>query len=209
MTPRDVLSFGPVLPVVVIDDPADAVPLARALLAGGIRAMEVTLRTACAAEAIAAIARQVDGMTVGAGTMCSGADIALAERSGARFAVSPGLTTALGQAASRSGLPLIPGMATASELMAGREAGFDTFKFFPAEAAGGIALLESLAGPFPDVRFCPTGGIGADNAAKYLALGNVPCVGGTWVSPRALVRARDWAGITLLARQAFALASAG
>jgi len=205
LTPLEVLAAGPVMPVVVIDDPAKAVPMARALVAGGIRAIEITLRTPRALEAVRAIAAEVPEAIPGVGTVLNAADLAAAADAGARFAISPGATPALLAAAQATALPHIPAVATASELMAAMEAGCSVCKFFPAAQAGGVEALKALFGPFPAARFCPTGGIDAASAPAYLALPNVVCVGGSWLTPAALLRARDWPGITLLAAQAAAL----
>jgi 2-dehydro-3-deoxyphosphogluconate aldolase/(4S)-4-hydroxy-2-oxoglutarate aldolase len=205
LTALEVLLAGPVMPVVVIDDPAKAVPLARALVAGGIRAIEITLRTPRALEAVRAIAAEVPDAIAGVGTVLTAADLAAAAAAGARFAISPGATTALLAAARASALPYIPAIATASELMAAMEAGYSVCKFFPAAQAGGVPALRALAGPFPQARFCPTGGIDAANAPAYLALPNVVCVGGSWITPRAALEAGDFAAIERLARAAAAL----
>ncbi len=205
MTIDEVLAAGPVMPVVVIDDAANAVPLARALVAGGIRAIEVTLRTAAALDAVRAIAREVPDAIPGVGTVLTAADVMAALEAGARFIVSPGATTALTEAAIGSGLPFLPGIATASELMAGMAAGLSAFKFFPAAQIGGVEGLKALAGPFPSARFCPTGGVSAANAAAYLALPNVACVGGSWIAPRETIAAGEFARIEQLAREAAAL----
>jgi 2-dehydro-3-deoxyphosphogluconate aldolase/(4S)-4-hydroxy-2-oxoglutarate aldolase len=194
-----------VIAVLVVERAEDAVPLARALTAGGVRTLEITLRTAAALDAIRAIAEEVEDVLVGAGTVLFPADARAAKAAGAGFAVSPGLTPDLAQAARDHGLPLLPGVATASEIMAGLELGFDRFKFFPAETAGGAAAVKAFAGPFARARFCPTGGITPSNAADYLALGNVACVGGSWLAPAEAVRAGDWARIEALARAAAAL----
>jgi 2-dehydro-3-deoxyphosphogluconate aldolase / (4S)-4-hydroxy-2-oxoglutarate aldolase len=205
MTIDDILQAGPVMPVVVIDDAAQAVPLARALVAGGIRAIEITLRTGAALDAVRAIARDVPDAIPGVGTALTGADVLAALDAGAKFIVSPGATAALLGAAIGSGLPFLPGVATASELMAGMAAGLSAFKFFPAAQAGGVEGLKALAGPFPHARFCPTGGVNAANAASYLALPNVVCVGGSWIAPRETIAAGDFAKIEVLARKAFEL----
>ena len=205
MTVEDILRAGPVMPVVVIDDAAHAVPLARALVAGGIRAIEITLRTGAALDAIQAISREVPDAIPGVGTALTGADVLAALEAGARFIVSPGATPALMDAAIGSGLPFLPGVATASELMAGMAAGLSAFKFFPAAQAGGVEALKALAGPFPSARFCPTGGVSAANAATYLALPNVLCVGGSWIAPREAIAAGDFAKIEQLAREAAGL----
>jgi 2-dehydro-3-deoxyphosphogluconate aldolase/(4S)-4-hydroxy-2-oxoglutarate aldolase len=182
------------------------VPLARALLAGGIRSIEITLRTPAALDAIRAVAAGIAEMAVGAGTVLGAADLEAAAHAGAHFAVSPGSTPALLAAAAAQGLPWLPGAATASEVMALREAGYRLLKFFPAAAAGGAALLRSLHGPLPDVRFCPTGGIGLESAPAWLALPNVVCVGGSWLTPGERLRASDWDAIEALARHAANLA---
>jgi 2-dehydro-3-deoxyphosphogluconate aldolase/(4S)-4-hydroxy-2-oxoglutarate aldolase len=205
MTIDDILQAGPVMPVVVIDEAAHAVPLARALVAGGIRAIEITLRTSAALEAVQAIAREVPEAIPGVGTALTGADVLAALDAGARFIVSPGATPALLAAAIGAGLPFLPGVATASELMAGMAAGLSAFKFFPAAQAGGVEGLKALAGPFPHARFCPTGGVNAANATSYLALPNVTCVGGSWLAPRELIAAGGFAQIEALARAAAGL----
>jgi len=200
---------GAVMPVIVLRRAQDAVPLARALVEGGVRLLEVTLRTPAALPGIAAIAREVPDALLGAGTVLSGADARAAREAGARFAVSPGYTPALGAACRELALPLLPGVATASEVMQARDDGCTLLKFFPATAAGGLELLKALAGPFADVRFCPTGGITAANAAQFLALPNVALVGGSWLAPADAVAAGDWGRITALARACAALRSAG
>lgn len=196
---------GPVIPVLVIERIEDALPLAQALVDGGVRVLEVTLRTPVALEAARLIAAQVPGAIVGAGTLRSVADVAQAKAAGCAFGVSPGYTPALARAARDLELPLLPGVATASEVMAASDDGFQFLKFFPAAAAGGVPMLRSLAGPFPDVMFCPTGGITAELAPQYLALPNVAVVGGSWLTPADAVRAGDWGRITALAREAAAL----
>jgi 2-dehydro-3-deoxyphosphogluconate aldolase/(4S)-4-hydroxy-2-oxoglutarate aldolase len=198
----DVVSAAPVIPVIVLERAADAVPLARALLAGGLPVIEVTLRTDAALEAIRAIAREVPQAIVGAGTVLGRADLDAARDAGARFAVSPGATPELLAAGRQCGLPLLPGAMTPSEVIAAVAAGYDTLKLFPAAQAGGVDMLKALAGPFPHVRFCPTGGISLASAPEYLALPNVCCVGGSWIAPPASIRAADWASITRLALQA-------
>lgn len=199
------LDLAPVVPVVVIDDVDTAVPMARALVAGGLPVIEVTLRTACALEAIQAIAAKVPGAVVGAGTIRTSGDISAAVASGAQFLVSPGTTPALVDALVASGVPFLPGAATASEVMVLAERGIKELKFFPAEAAGGLPYLKSLAGPIPDVRFCPTGGIKLSTAPNYLALPNVGCVGGTWLTPADALAKGDWEHVERLAAQAAAL----
>ncbi|MEV6673902.1 bifunctional 4-hydroxy-2-oxoglutarate aldolase/2-dehydro-3-deoxy-phosphogluconate aldolase [Streptomyces sp. NPDC051162] len=205
MPPRDVLSLAPVLPVVVLDDAGDAVPLARALVAGGLRAVEITLRTAGALEAIRAVAAEVPEAVVGAGTVLTPGQAEAATAAGAGFLVSPGWTERLLAAATAAGVPFLPGVSTASEVMTLLERGVREMKFFPAEAAGGPAFLRSLAGPLPAARFCPTGGIGPEAAREYLALPNVGCVGGTWMLPADALADRDWARVTELARAAASL----
>ncbi|MEU4515467.1 bifunctional 4-hydroxy-2-oxoglutarate aldolase/2-dehydro-3-deoxy-phosphogluconate aldolase [Nonomuraea wenchangensis] len=199
------LDLAPVIPVVVIEDAATAVPLARALVAGGLPAIEVTLRTPAAREAIARIAAEVPEATVGAGTVRTAEDIAASAAAGARFLVSPGTTPSLVEALEASGVPYLPGAATVSEVMALAERGIKELKFFPAEAAGGVPYLKALSGPLPDVRFCPTGGVRATTAADYLALPNVGCVGGTWLTPADALEAGDWSRIEKLASEAAAL----
>jgi 2-dehydro-3-deoxyphosphogluconate aldolase/(4S)-4-hydroxy-2-oxoglutarate aldolase len=191
-----------VIPVLTIERVEDAVPLARALTAGGLSVLEVTLRTPAALEAIAAIASEVPEAVVGSGTCLTPADVNRSAQSGAKFAVSPGLTPDLLAADS---IPLLPGVATASELMVGLQAGLSAFKFFPAMQAGGVAMLKAWAGPFAGVVFCPTGGIDAAKAPEFLALPNVACVGGAWVAPKALIDVGDWAAITDLASATAAL----
>ncbi len=196
---------GPVVPVIVLERTQDAVPLARALVEGGVRLLEVTLRTPAALPGIEAIARAVPAALVGAGTVLTGADARAAQKAGARFAISPGYTPALGAACRELGLPLLPGVATPGEVMQARADGHALLKFFPAMAAGGLEMLRALAGPFPDVAFCPTGGVTAANAAQFLALPNVALVGGSWLAPADAVAAGDWGRITALARAAAAL----
>ncbi len=205
----DFLDLAPVIPVLTLEGAADGVPVARALVAGGLRVLEVTLRTAGALEAVRAIAADVPGVLVGVGTVLETAQLAEARRAGARFAVSPGHTAGLLAAAADSGLPWLPGMSTVSEAMALAERGYRDLKFFPAEPCGGAAFLRALPAPLPGLRFCPTGGIDASKAVEYLALPNVPCVGGSWPVPAAAVRAADWGRIETLARAAAALRGAG
>ncbi|MGW0596840.1 bifunctional 4-hydroxy-2-oxoglutarate aldolase/2-dehydro-3-deoxy-phosphogluconate aldolase [Streptomyces sp. NPDC002776] len=204
-----VLDLAPVLPVVVIEDASDAVPLTRALVAGGLPAIEVTLRTAGALDAIRAIAADVPDAVVGAGTVIKPDQVTAAVDAGARFLVSPGWTDVLLEAMRSSGVPFLPGVSTASEVVALLERGVREMKFFPAQAAGGTAYLRSLAGPLPQARFCPTGGIGVESAPEYLALPNVGCVGGSWMIPGDAVAARDWARIEALARAAAGLSAGG
>ncbi|MET9494676.1 bifunctional 4-hydroxy-2-oxoglutarate aldolase/2-dehydro-3-deoxy-phosphogluconate aldolase [Streptomyces sp. NPDC006552] len=204
-----VLDLAPVVPVVVVEEAADAVPLARALVAGGLPAIEVTLRTPAALDAIRAIAAEVPDAVVGAGTVISPANVTDAVTAGARFLVSPGWTETLLGAMRESGVPFLPGVSTTSEVVALLEHGVREMKFFPAEAAGGTAYLKSLAGPLPQARFCPTGGVSPANAPAYLALKNVGCVGGSWMLPADAVTAKDWARVETLAREAAALRAQG
>ena len=204
-TALQVMQDAPVIPVIVLNDVAHAVPMARALVAGGVRMLEVTLRTPQALACIEAIARAVPEAVVGAGTVRSRADAQAAANAGARFAVSPGYTSAVGQACRDAGLALLPGVATGSEIMMAQEDGFTELKFFPAMQAGGPAMLKAWSGPFFDVRFCPTGGVSLQNAADFLALPNVVCVGGSWLVPADAMAAGDWARITQLAADTRAL----
>ena len=198
-------SHGPVIPVIVLQRVQDAVPLAEALLAGGVKVLEVTMRTPVALQCIEAIAKAVPEAVVGAGTIRSAADAQAALDAGSGFAVSPGYTAEVGAACRRIGLPLLPGVATASEVMAAQADGLSFLKFFPAMQAGGIPMLKALGGPFPDVVFCPTGGISLETAPQFLALPNVRVCGGSWLTPADAVAAGDWARITRLAREAQAL----
>ncbi|MEV5517614.1 bifunctional 4-hydroxy-2-oxoglutarate aldolase/2-dehydro-3-deoxy-phosphogluconate aldolase [Streptomyces flaveolus] len=202
-----VLDLAPVVPVVVVDDLSDAVPLARALVAGGLPAIEVTLRTPVAVDAIRAIAEEVPGAVVGAGTVITPEQVGEVVAAGARFLVSPGWTDALLEAMRGSGVPFLPGVSTTSEVVALLERGVREMKFFPAEAAGGTAYLKALAAPLPQARFCPTGGIGPASAPEYLALPNVGCVGGSWMLPKDAVAGRDWARVEALARAAAGLSA--
>lgn len=202
MNIRQIVSRAPIMPVITIDDPALAVPLAQALVSGGLPVIEVTLRTEHAIAAARAMIEQVPTAIVGLGTVTRREHLATARDIGARFVVSPGFSPDLADRAGRAALPYLPGVVTPSEIMAATAAGFALLKFFPAESAGGIAMLEALRGPFPDVLFCPTGGITAAKAAKYLALPNVIAVGGSWIVPKPALKARDWPRITKLARQA-------
>ena len=205
LTPREVMADAAVIPVIVLTDVAHAVPLARALVAGGIRMLEVTLRTPAALACIEAIAREVPDAVPGAGTVRSAADAQASSMAGARFAVSPGYTHAVGRACHELELPLLPGVATGGEIMAAQEDGYTALKFFPAMQAGGAALLKAWQGPFGDVVFCPTGGVTANNAVELLTLSNVGCVGGSWLTPADAIARGDWARITQLAREAVAL----
>jgi 2-dehydro-3-deoxyphosphogluconate aldolase/(4S)-4-hydroxy-2-oxoglutarate aldolase len=199
-----VCALAPVIPVLVIDDASLAADLARALIAGGLPALEVTLRTPAALEAIREMS-QVQGGVVGAGTLLTEKDVEAAKEAGATFGVAPGFTRRLLDAAESSDLPMLPGAATPSEAMYLLQRGYAVQKFFPAEANGGVPVLKAWGAPLPQIRFCPTGGIGLGNALDYLALSNVACVGGSWVAPGAMVRSGDWAGITRLAAEAAAL----
>lgn len=205
MTALSIMQDAPVIPVIVLHHAKHAVPMAQALLAGGIRVLEVTLRTPQGLACIEAIARAVPEAIVGAGTVRNAADAAAAAQAGARFAVSPGYTSRLGQACRDLNLPLLPGVATSSEIMAAQEEGFSELKFFPAVQSGGIQMLKAWQGPFGDVRFCPTGGISPTNAGEFLALSNVVCVGGSWLVPSSAVETGNWSLITELARSTQAL----
>ncbi|CUR62448.1 multifunctional 4-hydroxy-2-oxoglutarate aldolase and 2-dehydro-3-deoxy-phosphogluconate aldolase [metagenome] len=207
-TSESLLSLAPVVPVVVLDDVAHAVPVARALVAGGLPVIELTLRTPVALDAIAAIAAEVPEITVGAGTVLTPRHAEQAVAAGAQFLVSPGATPDLLRGLSDAGVPFLPGTATVSEVMAVLEAGVTEMKFFPAEASGGAAFLTSIASPVPAARFCPTGGITAATAASYLALPNVGCVGGSWLTPADALDAKDWDRVQALASEAAALAHA-
>lgn len=204
MTLLEIMRSASVIPVIAIDDPDHAVPLARALVAGGIRVLEVTLRTEHGLGAIRAMS-QVEGAIVGVGTLTQPEEFAASRDAGAVFGVSPGLTQSLIDAAKSSGLPLLPGVMTPSEVMAAREQGFRQLKLFPAVPAGGVGMLNAIGGPLPDVTFCPTGGISIESAPKFLACKNVACVGGSWLTPKDAIAAGDWAHITELAKAAAAL----
>jgi 2-dehydro-3-deoxyphosphogluconate aldolase/(4S)-4-hydroxy-2-oxoglutarate aldolase len=206
---RDLAAHGPVIPVIVIHRVEDAVPLAEALLAGGVKVLEVTLRTPAALAAIEAIAKALPEAVVGAGTLRVPADAKAAKDAGSRFAVSPGYTEAMGAACRAVDLPLLPGVATASEVMRAQADGLAFLKFFPAMQAGGIPMLKALHGPFPDIVFCPTGGITPESAPQVLALPNVLVCGGSWLTPQDAVDAKDWARITKLAREAGAIPRRG
>ena len=203
MTLDEIMSLAPVIPVLIIDDVADAVPLGRALVAGGLPVLEITMRTPVASECIKRMVGEVEGAVVGAGTVLTSAMRQAVADIGGRFAVSPGL---IDGERVEGPVPLLPGIATATELMAGLAAGFTRFKLFPANIVGGVDALKAFASPFQQAKFCPTGGVSAKNAADYLALPNVICVGGSWVAPADAVRAGDWGRITALAREAAALA---
>jgi len=208
MTLLDIMRTSAVIPVIAIDNIDHAVPLAKALVAGGIRVLEVTLRTGHGLPAIRAMAEAVPDAIVGVGTLTQPHEFAAARDAGAVFGVSPGLTPALIEAAKTSGLPLLPGVMTPSEVMAAREQGFRQLKLFPAVPAGGVGMLSSIGGPLPDVTFCPTGGISIETAPQFLALKNVACVGGSWLTPKDAMQAGDWDKITSLARAASALRKA-
>jgi 2-dehydro-3-deoxyphosphogluconate aldolase/(4S)-4-hydroxy-2-oxoglutarate aldolase len=198
---RELMQVGPVIPVIVIDDIADAVPLAKALIAGGVRVLEITLRTPVGMAAVKAIASEVPDAIVGVGTITRSEEFAQSLDAGAQFAVTPGLTPALVEAARKLPLPLLPGVMTPTEVIAAKSAGFMELKLFPAQQAGGVGMLKALSGPFPDVTFCPTGGINAATAPEFLALPNVACVGGSWLTPKDAIADGDWRKITELARE--------
>lgn len=206
LKPETLFAQGPVVPVIVIKDLATAVPLAKALVAGGVRVLEVTLRTPVALEAIELMAKEVPDAIVGAGTVTTPEQLAKVTAAGAKFAISPGLTRELLAAGKAGDIPLIPGIASISELMEGTGVGYTHFKFFPAEAAGGVKTLKSIHGPFSDIRFCPTGGINEKNFQEYLALPNVACVGGSWIVPDDAIVNGDWDRITQLCKEAVAKA---
>ena len=201
MNVLEILNTGPVIPVIVIERLEEAVPLARALVEGGVRVLELTLRTPVALRAIEAIANEVEGALIGVGTITRAQDFEAARKAGALFGVSPGLTPELVAASRDGGLPLLPGVMTPSEVIAARAAGFTELKLFPAQQAGGVGMLKALAGPFPELKFCPTGGITPASAPEFLALPNVACVGGSWLTPRDAVAAGDWARIRTLAAE--------
>jgi len=205
MNTLELANHGPVIPVIVIQRLEDAVPMAEALVAGGVRVLEITLRTPVALQCMEAIAKAVPDAIVGAGTVRSVADAQAARNAGCTFAVSPGYTTEIGRACQQIGLPLLPGVATGSEVMTANADGYHFLKFFPATAAGGIPMLKALAGPFHDVVFCPTGGITPETAPQFLALPNVKVCGGSWLTPQDAVDAKDWTRITQLAKAASAL----
>ncbi len=203
--PRDLAAYGPVIPVIVIQRLEDAVPLAQALIAGGVRVLEVTLRTPVALQAMKAIVDAVPEAIVGAGTVRTVEDVRAAKLAGCQFAVSPGYLPEIGDECFEIELPLLPGVSTATEVMSATAEGYDFLKLFPATAVGGTGLLKALGGPFPDVAFCPTGGITPETAPQFLALPNVLVVGGSWLTPESAIQAKDWAKITQLAREATAL----
>ncbi|HLD08458.1 MAG TPA: bifunctional 4-hydroxy-2-oxoglutarate aldolase/2-dehydro-3-deoxy-phosphogluconate aldolase [Methylophilaceae bacterium] len=207
MNTLDLANYGPVIPVIVIQKIEDAVPMAQALVDGGIRVLEITLRTSVALQCMEAIAKAVPEAIIGAGTVRSVADARAAKNAGCKFAVSPGYTSEIGKACLDMGLPLLPGVSTGSEVMQANADGYFFLKLFPAVAVGGINLLKGFAGPFTDVKFCPTGGITVETAPQFLALPNVPVCGGTWLTPADAVAAKDWAHITKLAREASSIKS--
>ena len=198
----ELAKYGPVIPVIVIEDIEDAVPMAEALLAGGVKVLEITLRTKCALRAIEMIANKVPDAIVGAGTLRTKSDATNAKLAGSQFAVSPGYTNEMGLICKEIELPLLPGVSTGSEVMNANNDGFSFLKLFPAVAVGGINLLKGFSGPFSDIQFCPTGGITIESAPDFLALPNVPVCGGTWLTPKNLIKNKDWAAITKLAKQA-------
>jgi 2-dehydro-3-deoxyphosphogluconate aldolase/(4S)-4-hydroxy-2-oxoglutarate aldolase len=205
MNIREILGMAPVIPVLTVSETAHAVPLARALIAGGLKVLEVTLRTPAAFSVVEAIRKAAPEAIVGVGTLTKAVDFAAAGRAGAQFGVTPGLTSELAAAARGARFPLLPGVMTPTEVIAARHAGFNLLKLFPAEQAGGVGMLRALAAPFPDVAFCPTGGITRQSAPDYLALPNVLCVGGSWLAPAALLERSDWSGIEALAKDAASL----
>jgi 2-dehydro-3-deoxyphosphogluconate aldolase / (4S)-4-hydroxy-2-oxoglutarate aldolase len=205
MSIADFLKLSPVMPVVTLYDAADAVPVAQALVRGGIRVIEITMRTPAALGAMRAVADAVPEMVVGAGTVLNRADLDACIAAGAAFAISPGATTELLAAGKESPVPYLPAVSTASEIMAGLSAGYTHFKLFPATVVGGASALKAFAGPFPDIRFCPTGGVSESSAPEFLALPNVLCVGGSWIASDARIKIKDWAGIEAAARAAVAL----
>lgn len=202
--PAEIFAMGPIVPVLVIENIEDAVPIANALIAGGISVLEVTLRTANALDVIKEIATKLPNAMVGAGTVINPETLQQSIDAGAKFAISPGLTKELLAASKESNIPLIPGIASISELMTGIDAGFDHFKFFPAEAIGGAKAIKSISGPFPNIRFCPTGGINIGNMGNYLSLTNVACIGGSWLVPDEAVLNKDWDKITQITKDAVA-----
>ncbi|VTU45908.1 KHG/KDPG aldolase (plasmid) [Variovorax sp. SRS16] len=203
-----IMRTGPVIPVIVINRLEDAVPLARALVAGGVRVLELTLRTPVALKAIEAIANEVEGAMIGVGTITRPEDFDASVKAGALFGVSPGLTPELIAASKDSSLPLLPGVMTPSDVITARAAGFTQLKLFPAQQAGGVGMLKALGGPFPDLAFCPTGGISLATAPEFLALPNVACVGGSWLTPGDAIASRDWGRIAALARGTVSLGQA-
>ena len=208
LSPAEIFAAGPVVPVLVINDVEKAVPLAKALMAGGIKVLEVTLRTPVALDVIKRIAQEVPDALIGAGTVTNAQQLKDVVEAGAKFAISPGMTSDLLKAGHEFDIPLIPGISSTSDLMTAKDAGYSFLKFFPAEASGGVKAIKSISGPFPDVTFCPTGGISLANYKDYLALKNVVCVGGSWVAPDDAIDSGDWDRITTLAKEAVAGAQA-
>lgn len=204
VSPQDLFTMGPIIPVLVIKDVADALPIAEALLTSGIKVLEVTLRTPSALDVINTIARELPEAVIGAGTVTNKEQLQQSYDAGAKFAISPGLTKDLLQAGTAGNIALIPGISSISEMMDAIDSGYDHLKFFPAEASGGVKAIQSIGGPFPDIKFCPTGGININNIKDYLALPNVSCCGGSWLVTDEIVRAKNWSAITTLANQALA-----
>jgi len=204
LSPKEIFAMGPIVPVLVIKNVEDALPIARALLAAGVKVLEVTLRTPAALDVIKIIAQELPEACIGAGTVTNREMLQRCEDAGAKFAISPGLTKDLLQAGNEGNIALIPGISSISEMMDGIDYGYDHLKFFPAEASGGVKAIQSIGGPFPDIRFCPTGGINLTNISNYLALSNVACCGGSWLVTDEIVKNKDWAQITELAKQAIA-----
>jgi 2-dehydro-3-deoxyphosphogluconate aldolase/(4S)-4-hydroxy-2-oxoglutarate aldolase len=204
LSPKEIFAMGPIVPVLVIKDVEDALPIARALLAAGIKVLEVTLRTPAALDVIKVIADELPEACIGAGTVTNREMLQRCQEAGAKFAISPGLTKDLLQAGNEGNIALIPGISSISEMMDGIDYGYDHLKFFPAEASGGVKAIQSIGGPFPDIRFCPTGGINLSNVSNYLALPNVACCGGSWLVTDEIVKNKDWSKITELAKQVLA-----
>lgn len=204
LSPKDIFAMGPIVPVLVIKNVEDALPIARALLAAGIKVLEVTLRTPAALDVIKIIADELPEACIGAGTVTNREMLQRCQDAGAKFAISPGLTKDLLQAGNEGNIALIPGISSISEMMDGIDYGYDHLKFFPAEASGGVKAIQSIGGPFPDIRFCPTGGINLSNINDYLALSNVACCGGSWLVTDEIIKNKDWSKITELAKQALA-----
>jgi len=204
LSPAEIFDMGPIVPVLVIKNVEDALPIAKALLAAGIKVLEVTLRTPAALDVIKIIAKELPEACVGAGTVTNREMLQRCEDAGAKFAISPGLTKDLLQAGNEGNIALIPGISSISEMMDGIDFGYDHLKFFPAEASGGVKAIQSIGGPFPNIRFCPTGGINLSNVSNYLALPNVSCCGGSWLVTDEIVKNKDWSKITELAKQALA-----
>ena len=204
VSPQELFSMGPIVPVLVIKDVADALPIAEALLTAGVKVLEVTLRTPSALDVIKTIAKELPEAIIGAGTVTNREQLQQSYDAGAKFAISPGLTKDLLQAGVEGNIALIPGISSISEMMDAIDCGYDHLKFFPAEASGGVKAIQSIGGPFPDIKFCPTGGININNIKNYLALPNVACCGGSWLVTDEIVKAKDWSAITTLTNQALA-----